>query len=479
MPPSIQRIEDLRPTHITLLTQLLYLPPRARISSNWLRDQRHLINRFPSSLQRPTSILSRAILALPLYISGRAQLCRAHKGLNSFLVRQIFLHVSAECTTRLQGLTAPNVRSSLPPDLKKWLRRLERLNSLWTNPELYRTAYHAMPDEPRKEFVKSGCEACILARVGGDVQAVIDLRASCLGRTRKRRQKPRLLGIIDGWIGWSGERERVEEESSSISREIKEIRRELQKERRKRTEERRKRRKNGRTGSDRSRRHSPAVPESERGRQAPHDHDSWNEQDVGEPEDDFENRIISHYRNLVSTTSLDVQIGSHAHEEHLHPAFHESIIFSPEDGTFYRQQPASISEMDGASDPRPSARDHRHAERTSGAYGSRPYTAPIRPQAPSPHAQEHQTTYTQSIYSHDCDAGLERSSSRHRAASPERATHRAAAYRRLVGGPEPTEAHSGGAERRQRSADRARSPSRSWSRRILGSFRSGWRRGGG
>jgi hypothetical protein len=319
-----------------------------------------------------------------------------------------------------------------------------------------------MPDEPRKEFVRSGCEACILARVGGDVQAVIDLRASCLGRTRKRRQKPRLLGIIEGWIGRSGERERVEEESYSICREVKEIRRDLQKERRQREEERRKGKRNGRAGNDRSRRHSPEVLENERGRKAPDEHDSWNdidgsedrEHDVGDvPEDDFESRIISHYRNLFSTTSLDVHTGSLAHEEYLHSDFRESITFHPKDGTFHRRQPDSICEMDGASDPSPSASDRRHAERTSGAYGTGPYTVPILLQALSPRTQQHQTTYTQSIYSRDSGLGIGSSSSRHRTDSPERAAHHAEAYRKLVGIPEILEAHIGVTERRECSVD--------------------------
>jgi hypothetical protein len=154
----LQHIEDLSPTDITLLTQLLHLPPQAQISSSWLHDQRRLISTFPSTLQRPSSLFSRAILALPLQIRGRAVLCRSHKDLNPFLTRQIFLHVTAECTTKLHRLAVHGVRDSLPQGLREWLRRLERLNSLWMRPELYRTAYGAMPEEPRQVRGLYPCE---------------------------------------------------------------------------------------------------------------------------------------------------------------------------------------------------------------------------------------------------------------------------------------------------------------------------------
>ena len=321
--PSIHYIEDLSSRDCELLTQLLSLNPEHTLEEGWLRDQTHCLAGFPPILRRPESLLTRLAMALP-GTPDKACLCKTHKPLNPQLIRRIFLQVSAECTTRLARLIE---NKYLREDLKAFVTRLRKLNSLWMSPELYRVAFNAMPADARFEWVQSGCEACIIATVGGNQQIISDLRASMLGRKKKRLPMPRLLPLVEAWIDWTGRGDAVRDESDALGREIRVCRRQMQKARR----QKRRNISEGILDDGLVSESATLVEEVPEGV-----YEMEGSEKSEREEHDFEGSIIDFYANLMSRTSL---IPSTHPAERIHPAFRDSIVFSPTTGTFHRQVP--------------------------------------------------------------------------------------------------------------------------------------------
>lgn len=305
---SIHKIEDLKKGDTELLCQLLSLQSGVEPNEAWLRDQAHLITTYPPSLRRPESLLPRLVSALSL-TPNKAHLCKTHKPLNAHLIRRIFLQVSAECTTRVARLSEYPM---LPESVSQFLKRIQSLNSLWMSPELYRQAFNVMPHEARFKPVFGGCEACILATVGGSPQIISDLRTSMIGRKTKRGPSPRLLPLVEAWIGWSSQRDKICEESDVLAKEVRGIRRQLQL-------ARRQLRRNIAEGI------ASKEPAAHGGIERDFEGDDKERTNENES-------IIDFYANVMSTTTLN----GPQQTESLHPAFRDSIAFDPESGTFHR-----------------------------------------------------------------------------------------------------------------------------------------------
>jgi hypothetical protein len=319
---SVHYIKDLSARDIEALTQLLSLGPGSSPTSEWLRDQLHLLSTFPATLKRPSAILPRIAMALP-FSPPRALLCPTHKLLNSHLVRSIFLLVSAECTVRLTRLVK---NSLLPPKLSSFVKRLHKVNSLWMSPELYRVGFGALPGDPRYDRISSGCEACILAAVGGNQAVLCDLRASMIGRKKKRHPTPRLLPIVEAWIDWTGRSDALRQESEDLGREVRQCRRQMQLARRQLARNVSDGIVNRSFGTE-----SGALLEEEN--TEPFETERGEENADNE---DFEDSIIDFYANLMSTTNFTPD----HYPESIHPAFRDSMLFSPATGTFHRTGPA-------------------------------------------------------------------------------------------------------------------------------------------
>lgn len=268
------------------------------------------------------------------------------------------MQVCAETGLRVSRLVWAVERwEEFNPEVRAWLRRLRSLNSLWMSPDLYRAFSRAMPDEARFERVESGCEACILAVVGGNVQAILDLRTSLIGR-KKRGYESRLWGLVDAWTRRFGERaERIRGESERVGRLVLKERRRARRRRRRERRERRLERKNGGRSTE-SESEAAAVgggdgadelddePEDMIGDVAPQDGQGDREAE----ENDFEGSIIDYYQGLASRSNLAINVPQNQHSGHnaarvdegaLHPAFRDSVIYNPTSGTFHRrpQQP--------------------------------------------------------------------------------------------------------------------------------------------
>ncbi|PBP28687.1 hypothetical protein BUE80_DR000334 [Diplocarpon rosae] len=225
-PPSIHYIEDLTSKDVERLSQALHLPAGTKPSLAWFKDQEVCIAELPSRLRRPETIIPRLAMVLPF--TEKAHLCRSHKRLNAYLIRRIFLQISAECTTRLTRLTRLVENPFLPHHIAAFVKRLQTINSLWMSPDLYRVAFQCMPNDERFDRIPGDCEACILAAIAGNSSILSDLRASMLGRKRKRGQVARLLRLVEAWIEWTAEKNVLRAVSDSLAKDVRACRRQMQ-----------------------------------------------------------------------------------------------------------------------------------------------------------------------------------------------------------------------------------------------------------
>ncbi|CZR54490.1 uncharacterized protein PAC_04374 [Phialocephala subalpina] len=336
-PPTIHLIENLSTKDIEKLTQALCLPPGRLPTQVWLNEQASQIPNLPSRLRSPKSALLRFGLSMNVG-PDRATLCRAHKGLNPYIIRRIFLQVTAECTTHLTRLAN---NQFINPTIADHIKRLQIVNSLWMDAKLYSRTYHVKHQDIRFTRFTSDCEACILAAVGGNHITLCDLRASMLGRKKKNAKQPRLLRLVEQWAKGTRFGPQITADSDALLKHVRSCRKQMQLARRQRRRDQEegipqqdpnlfeddplflRSVSDNRTlvAEDGSEIRRPNVAEED-------DHvyelpdDSWgeDEDEESDPEDD----IINHYARTI-TSSAPLLRRASARED-IHPAFRNSMI---------------------------------------------------------------------------------------------------------------------------------------------------------
>ncbi|KFY97365.1 hypothetical protein V498_02128 [Pseudogymnoascus sp. VKM F-4517 (FW-2822)] len=197
---SIHWVEDLSHNDTLALTKILRLPERAQIDEYWLVGQEKKIEYLPAHLKRSKALIPRLVekFAKP---STKAILCPRHRCLDPQLIRRLFVAIVDECTTRVRRFTDSPPADS---DIRQWWTRIKSINSLWTQPILYRYLFDANPGDPEFEYTHSECEACILASIGGNTTMLADLRIGAITRRTNHGPSPRIIRILDGWLHWTG-----------------------------------------------------------------------------------------------------------------------------------------------------------------------------------------------------------------------------------------------------------------------------------
>ncbi|CAG8980479.1 hypothetical protein HYALB_00013115 [Hymenoscyphus albidus] len=192
------QLRDLTDNDIDWFTQLLFIEKDQTMTKEWFKNQEKAAKEFPAQFLRSkiSRGLSRVGSALNI-VPQQAHLCKTHKVLNAKLIHLFFVLVVRECTIANASLVTDSLIGDLPEDVTAWIRRLHSLNGYWMSPQVYRAIFQ---HEPSYAPVEGGCEACILARIGGNAEALYDLEASAFTRRSKRRLEPRILKLLDGWM---------------------------------------------------------------------------------------------------------------------------------------------------------------------------------------------------------------------------------------------------------------------------------------
>ncbi|KAI1265117.1 hypothetical protein F5Y18DRAFT_58753 [Xylariaceae sp. FL1019] len=206
-------LSDVSDDHVDRLCRLLARRPEYGIaipSGRWLRRQEEKKNLLPKELLRSTNPLKRLAMKLAdrydsEHVDPRAVLCSVHQELNPFLIRRLFLTLSYEATVHTDALRSWQGRVEIP-EIAALVGRVDSITALWTMPELFYKIYGDTPFEGKHIYVRSRCEACILAAIGANGQCLADLRAVLIDRQERRVRKgrkpktPRFTRYVESWI---------------------------------------------------------------------------------------------------------------------------------------------------------------------------------------------------------------------------------------------------------------------------------------
>lgn len=261
-----QHLSALTGKEIATFASLLSLPPRLLDAETgsptdlWLAAQARHSAALPEPLLRPHNWLARLSMtagrhlqqsrlpALEDLVPQCAVLCPAHRGLNPWVVRCAFFLVSWEATAGTSALwrylahpgryrcRAKKLEDDDAVDVgevRAFVDRLAGVVALWT--ERPAAVDRRVGDVVRRPKIRSECEACIVAAVGADAQALCDLRAGLLGRihrgrrgnnsSSRRQREPVLLRLVEAWIArFEGGGEELMRESERLGKVFKRVR---------------------------------------------------------------------------------------------------------------------------------------------------------------------------------------------------------------------------------------------------------------
>lgn len=277
-PHIVLSIQDLNDNDQVKLTQVLQI----RLCEDALQYTNRVsveIQHLPTHLKRPKALIE-------MLVKGYepAPLCKFHKSLNARLIRSIFSAVAVEIGLRCNSFMTSS--SDVMVGHFKAIVALRRTHSMWLDPETFRRTFG---EEPTREwpYQQDQCEACMLSRIGGNLDILSTLRSVLLSRTRtksatrERPGMPRLLRFVEKWIVSHGQlgRERLLD-SDRVGADLKVARKNNWRMRR----------------WDRERR---AARQALSGSTL-HDDTMDKDFDYSDPE----NEVIDHYAALVSTSNL-------------------------------------------------------------------------------------------------------------------------------------------------------------------------------
>jgi hypothetical protein len=159
--------------------------------------------------------------------------------LNVYTTHSLFTRLTFEVGRNLNSLVLHH--QLLNTRQRDLVERVRELHALWLSPTDYRKMFLQAPPPPTKKkwpFQREGCEACILARVGGDAEVLLDLRTVVLSRARtaelhgRRNIKiPTLLRFVEAWLEGLGVEGEVLEENWREAQALKRLRKEIWKQR--------------------------------------------------------------------------------------------------------------------------------------------------------------------------------------------------------------------------------------------------------
>jgi len=190
-------LSDIPIQHMQTLTQILQLRPNED-PLTYSKRVLGLIRVLPSGFKRPNR-LSRLLLP-----SQRPStfLCVLHKALHGPLVHSLFTLITLEVGIRLNSLVSHSGRLAAAQISR--VHGLRELHALWLPPDVYEKMFLASPSGLKWRYQEDECEACMLARMSGDLDTLLNLRLILLSRTTKRfvakHGQPRLRRWIEAWI---------------------------------------------------------------------------------------------------------------------------------------------------------------------------------------------------------------------------------------------------------------------------------------
>ncbi|ETN42681.1 uncharacterized protein HMPREF1541_01838 [Cyphellophora europaea CBS 101466] len=205
------RLTTLSSGDICSLTEVLQLNPNDTDPIHYNNRIAALIEALPSRL-KSNGFLNRITKpALPARsrmldpLDQRGPLCPMHHKLDASMVQKVFTLLALEVGHHLNHVARHC--HLLTGEQQKLISRLRALHAIWYQPEQYERFFLEPSKDTRWTYQGNKCAACTLARIAGNLDALLDLLCAVSSRTssNEKHKQPRLYDWLVAWIENHGE----------------------------------------------------------------------------------------------------------------------------------------------------------------------------------------------------------------------------------------------------------------------------------
>lgn len=149
----------------------------------------------------------RAATTLPSFLpwSTNHGLCSIHRHLNAKPLEDIFAALRYEVEVRTREVWQPvALAGALSASQTQQLALMEELRSLWLPPSEFMKKFGRLP-APRYAYQADGCVACMLSRMGANVETAMALGAMLLGSMRRSDMLSTRVCFCREWVRYTVE----------------------------------------------------------------------------------------------------------------------------------------------------------------------------------------------------------------------------------------------------------------------------------
>lgn len=197
--------DDLFPFEVSQLASVLcHAPPvnTPRDGAVWTAYVSHTNQRM--ALLGPKL---KASASLPSFLPWSANhgSCYLHRRLNNKPLEDIFAALRYEAEVRIREVWQPvALAGALSASQTEQLALMDELQSLWLPPSKFMEKFNRLPS-PRFAYQADGCVACILARMGGNLETAMALGALLLGSMRRPDMLSTRVCFCREWVRYTVE----------------------------------------------------------------------------------------------------------------------------------------------------------------------------------------------------------------------------------------------------------------------------------
>ncbi|KAI4826351.1 hypothetical protein E4T44_09953 [Aureobasidium sp. EXF-8845] len=149
----------------------------------------------------------RAATTLPSFLpwSTNHGLCSIHRRLNAKPLEDLFAALRYEVEVRTREIWQPvALAGALSASQTEQLTLMEELRSLWLSPSEFMKKFNRLP-APKYAHQADGCVACMLARMGANVETAMALGAMLLGSMRRSNMLSTRVCFCREWVRYTVE----------------------------------------------------------------------------------------------------------------------------------------------------------------------------------------------------------------------------------------------------------------------------------
>ncbi|KAF3050048.1 hypothetical protein E8E11_006984 [Didymella keratinophila] len=223
-------------------TRRLHNPDMKQLVQVLRTDPRSTVNpgdeRFEKATQAAIKKLPRRLRSSA--ISWHGSLCRSHKGLDFYLVNDVWSWIKYELEVAIGRFLYPIIMSDALPDVHEFqVRQLEPVVRMftteWTLAGSAAPGKHPIDKGNKWAYQDNKCPACMLTRLGSDIEVLVALFACMYGRLQSRSEghgqngvksvRNKRLRFIRYWMKTHSEGDKTAEVAYNFGVHLKAVRR--------------------------------------------------------------------------------------------------------------------------------------------------------------------------------------------------------------------------------------------------------------